>query len=376
MYCRLEWCHQSPIYLFSVLKADVQHIWKSGLPRIGVILVLMTAFNYWYVNAGYWEDDLDQYASMLPEVLDKQDTCDVLYFGESSNFSYHPTRDSLQDRISDFISYGFPELRFGTINSSAYHAGIYLPLIERIRSNSQVEFVIVTLNMRTLDQAAIYSELESALQQSARFYKPAPALINRLLVSLHYYDDRDAMERDRLKWREWTYDSLTSDAPGIAFEPNTIRRWCETIKFPNADGIDSMEKRALADHYIKAYAFEIDEENPRIKDLDQIVRVCAERKFKLVFNLLAENVEYADSLVGENLVWLMRKNRDYLKQRYNSVDVRLVDNLESVAGKHYTDQNWTTEHYDQVGRQIIARNVQDTLRNWLAQTERKIKVIR
>lgn len=334
---------------------------QTGI-RFLIIAGALRLFNAIYTKA-FWRSDLDEYADVLPVVLDLQDSCDVLYFGESSNFSYHPTRDSLQDRISDFISYHFPELKFGTVNSSAYHGGIYLPLIEQIDTGGAVKIVIVTLNMRTFDQAAIHSELETALQQSKVMYEVRPPLMNRTLMTLGFYDDRSAMDRDRLMWKEWTFDTLKSDNPNISFRPNTIRRWCETVKFPDSNGVENMEKRALADHYIKAYAFQIDANNPRVKDFDNMAVVCREKGIHLVLNLLAENTQYADRLVGENLVWLMRQNRDFLVNRYSKMGVLMVDNLEAVAGYHYTDQDWTTEHYDQVGRQIIAGNVAKALRD-------------
>jgi hypothetical protein len=161
-------------------------------------------------------------------------------------------------------------------------------------------------------------------------------------------------------WYEWTYDTLKSQE--VEFPAPTIKKWCELPKFVDENGEQDMEKRTLADHYIKAYAFQIDSnKNPRMQELDEITRICKEKGYRLIFNFLAENTEYADSLVGEPLVWLMRQNRDILVQYLESRGAEVVDNLEAVPGKHYTDQNWTTEHYDEVGRQIIANRVADVL---------------
>ena len=66
--------------------------------------------------------------------------------------------------------------------------------------------------------------------------------------------------------------------------------------------------------------------------------------------------------MGDELVWLIRKNRDLLVERYTRKGVIVVDNLESVPDKEYIDRNWTTEHYAQKGRMIIARNLADSLR--------------
>lgn len=328
------------------------------LPLLALLLVVSNAFYTKY----FYTEDLDKYGQMLLDVQRLEDSCDVLYFGESSNFSYHPTRDSLEDRISDFISYHFRNRSFGTVNHAAYHAGIYVPLIERIDPKSEVKTVIVTMNLRTLDQAVTYSKLEASMQQEKVMFSDHPPLMKRTLLTLNYFDNRSALDRDKLKWEEWTYDTLRSDVDSIEFTHPTIRSWCEQVKFPLPEGGENMEKRALADHYIKAYAFRIDENNPRIPDFDHIVESCRSKNINVVFNLLAENVEYADSLVGDELVWLMRQNRDYLVERYTTENSIVVDNLEAVGGYHFTDQHWTTEHYDQTGRQIIARNVADAMK--------------
>lgn len=334
-------------------------IWFLALIKVTSLLLLLPLANSIYTRY-YWKDELAKDADVLLDLLKIQDSCEVLYFGESSNFSYNAEKDSLTARISDFISYYYPTLRLGTLNSSAYHAGIYLPLIKQI-SSDKVKTIIVTMNLRTFDQAAIHAELESALQKKAVMYQPRPPLLNRVLVSLNHYDDTPIAERDRKMWKQWTFDTLKSSE--VDFPYPTIKSWCAVVKYPLPDGTEDMKKRELADHYIKAYAFQIDTlTNPRIKDFDAIVEVAKKKNIQLVFNLLAENTEYADSLVGNNLVWLMRQNRDLLVKRYTQKGAIVVDNLEAVPGWDYTDQHWTTEHYGQYGRQLIAFNVANALK--------------
>ena len=79
------------------------------------------------------------------------------------------------------------------------------------------------------------------------------------------------------------------------------------------------------------------------------------------FNILPENINLADSLVGKELVYLMRKNRDFLVQRYSGKGVVVIDNLESVQSDYFIDKNWTTEHYTDKGRIIIAKNIVEHL---------------
>ena len=122
---------------------------------------------------------------------------------------------------------------------------------------------------------------------------------------------------------------------------------------------------ALACHYIKTYAFQIDDDNPRVKDFDAIVDLCRERGWNLVFNLMAENVDKANELVGKDLMLLFRLNRDYLLKRYGNMEgVTVVNNLSLVRDVNFIDQDWTTEHYYEEGRRIIADHLAQTLRNF------------
>ena len=43
----------------------------------------------------------------------------------------------------------------------------------------------------------------------------------------------------------------------------------------------------------------------------------------------------------------------------------MIDNLAAVPAVSFIDRDWTTEHYDYAGRTIIARNLCDTLKNYL-----------
>jgi hypothetical protein len=77
---------------------------------------------------------------------------------------------------------------------------------------------------------------------------------------------------------------------------------------------------------------------------------------------MAENVQYADSLVGKDLVFLMKENRDFLVNRYQKNNCKVIDNLEAIPGRWFIDQKWTTEHYLCKGRMQIAKHIADTLK--------------
>ena len=97
-------------------------------------------------------------------------------------------------------------------------------------------------------------------------------------------------------------------------------------------------------------------------DFDRIVCLAQQRGWNLVFNLMAEDVEWADELVGPDLTDLILSNAQLLEQRYSRRGVTVVNNIDAVPDSLFRDRDWTTEHYIQQGRQIIADNVSAALR--------------
>lgn len=336
---------------------------KYLIPRLFAIAFILISSNYIYKQYVY-QEDLNVFDAELRLKLEKiQGNTDVLYLGESSNFSFHPN-DTQRLKISELIAQYFPEHRFDALNKGAYHADLYNELLQLIPEESAIKTVVVTINLRTLNQATIHAPLETSLQMQKRLFANAPPLLNRLGLTFNNYDNKTVIERDKAMWHDWTFDTLRSDV--VQFPAPTIKRWCELTKFPDSNGIENMPMRTLADHNIKAFAFQINANNPRIVQLDNIVKTCESKNLKLAFLFLAENMEYADSLVGAPLIHLMSTNRDFLKNRYESQDVLFIDNLSLVPGRHFTDQHWTTEHYDEVGRQIIAKHSAQKIRPLLS----------
>lgn len=332
---------------------------KGVIVRIVVIAVFAVIVNFIF-KITLWQSELRSEAPDLIKLQRITDSCDILYFGESSNKSYDPVKDTVKTNISGLIAENLQNSIMGDITHEAFHAGIYLPLIKRIENNKKVKTIIVTLNLRTLGPPCVHSGLESALQKQSLYYRNIPPVLIHLYAALNFYDNKTEYERDFQLWKQWANDKL--EVTGINFKYNTVKEWCEAEKFKLPDGTEDMPKRTLADHYIKAYGFVLNENNPRVKDIDEIVKVCKQKKLELYFNLLAENTEYADSLVGKLLLQLIRYNKDFLIKRYNRNNVNVIDNLESVSGKDFTDQSWTTEHYNFTGRRIIAQNVSNIIK--------------
>ncbi|MDQ3046841.1 MAG: hypothetical protein M3R27_04775 [Bacteroidota bacterium] len=332
------------------------------ISRILLLTVVVFLCNFAYRKT-LWKEDLKTTgAELLEQIIHAQDSADVIYFAESSNWSTHE-KDTIKKSISEFTSEYYPGLVFRSVQKGAIHAGVYVPLIKRIRKGARVKTIVVTLNLRSFNANWIHSKLETPLMRANLAYEQRPAVLSRFLMSLNAYDNRSEKQRDEDLMEQWRKDQLMFPYP---FQYSSIIEWDRAMgngTYLKTDGTWDMPKIELACSYVKTYAFQIDTlTNPRIKDFDRIVKICKEKNLNLVFNLMAENVQYADSLVGKDLVYLIHQNRDLLMARYNKDDVTVVDNLELVDGKLYIDQNWTTEHYMQVGRQTIANNLAEHLR--------------
>lgn len=330
--------------------------------RILVIVLLFLGCNFIY-NKTLYNHDLKNKSDKILELRESQKGADVLYFAESSNVNYRET-DSIKNNISEITNFFFPKLKIVAVNNVASHGGIYKYWLKELDlNNHKPKAIVVTLNLRSFDAAWIHSKLETPLRESLVLLNPYPNLLNRFLLSLQAFDNKTEVERESEMLREWK--TVPLEFP-YKFPYKTVSDWDQAMAnggHLNPDGSWDMKKITLACHYIKGYAFNISDNNPRVRDFDEIKEWSEKNEVPLYLNLLAENVEYADSLVGKELVFLMKQNRDYLVKSYSSPNCIVVDNLELVPGIEFTDQDWTTEHYGYKGRMTIARNLANQMKS-------------
>ncbi len=316
----------------------------------------LTLSNIVYKKYFYFAD-IDHFdANILLQLDSLQQVSDVLYFAESSNGRY-ADNDTCTLSTSEMLNTLSP-LKINAVEYSALHAGIYTQLIKNIQPETKVKTIIVAMNLRSFNADWINSEVETKLSQTAVMYQPGAPIIKRLKLAFNAYDNKSIELRNHYREQQWKYDFINVSSN---FKYKNVRDWDNgmangTYLLPNGDW--DMPKISLACSYIKSYAFTIDPAtNPRIKNFDEMVQTAKEKNIKLIFNLLPENVEYADSLVGKELVNLMIENKNFLIERYSALGVTVIDNFTNVKGKDYIDQDWTTEHYNQTGRWIIAENM-------------------
>jgi hypothetical protein len=321
---------------------------------IGAISIYVSNIIY---TKYFYKTDLELFdAKMLFQLDSLQYNSDVLYFAESSNGTT-ANSDTCLLSISEMMDTLSP-LKINAVEHGAIHAKTYLNLIKQINSNALVKTIVVTLNARSFGSPWINSKLETNLSQANVMYESMPPIFKRIKLTFNAFDNKSVQMRDYINEQNWSKNKI--NVP-INFPYKNVRQWDNamgngTYLLPNGDW--DGPKISLACHYIKTYAFSIDTlNNPRIKDFDEIVAVAKQKKLKLIFHLLAENVQYADSLVGKELHHIMQENKQLLIERYTRKGVIVVNSFELVNGKDFIDQNWTTEHYNQNGRWILAKNV-------------------
>jgi len=336
---------------------------KKLLIRIGMVLVMLVVLN-WVYSKWFFEKDLRKHSDIVElswQVV--EDSCRIIYLGESSNNNYGE-EESNHRKISDFTSDYFPTAKMGDLTKSASHAQTYYYMLKHIPASSAVETVVVTMNLRSFGPLWIYSKLETALRKQLVLLEDYPPLVNRFLLAFKAYPIKTEEEWNELVFEHWKCDTFNI----INLPWYNTADWnyaMYTYGWYDAHGQRDWDVTSLACHYIKTYAFKITEDNPRVKDFDAIVELCHQRGWNLVFNLMAENVDKANELVGKDLMLLFKYNRDFLLQRYGNIEgVTIVNNLSLIRDVNFIDQDWTTEHYYEEGRRIIADHLASALRDF------------
>ena len=312
-------------------------------------IVLATAFVY----KRYFFTSFLKKEGHLLYMLNRSINADYLFFSASSDYTFDPINDKDTNRVS-FLTMNYCDKNIKSIAEGAHHAGVFKELIKHIPKNT-VEGIIVAMNLRSFSPEWLTDPNENVLQQFAAIYKPNPPLLARLKVALKDYPIETSQEFDKRQkqyFSEW-------EIP-YEFPKNNIENWCAIEKY----GDWKNPKRQLADHYIKSYGLVIRKDHIRIHDFDEIVALANSKNLKLIFHILPEDLEEAQTLIGGSLTNLITANRDFIMERYHQPqnNVWVIDNLEKVSHADFTDRDFPTEHYNQNGRTIIAKAIAQQLK--------------
>ena len=357
-------------------------------PRLLGVLLFLGALNYVYVQTR-WEKDVRQFSRVRNRIDSAFNSGADIYLGESSNTSFNPWTDTLNESIADFLQDYFPERKIEAVTHEGYHPGLFkqmLALLPKLPKDS-VRTIWLGVNLRTCGPSAIFSGNEASNQREALYYSNRSPLLTRIFMGLHFYDNRGEKERERLKFQWWRTRELNirevSKAPY-----NTTLDWVDAVA-QNYDTRLPEDIKGMMGAYVKEFAFVLDEENPRVNDLKEIVGICKSKGWRLVYHILPPNRYHAawlftqrnpavrvnDSLNESDLRYelppsellaLIDYNYAFLRRKFSEWGVAVVDNYhlkEAVVdnavkkGSYFTDQWYPTEHYNSVIRLAIAEKL-------------------
>lgn len=342
------------------MKPETRHTILALLRKFAWLLLLLIVLEVVY-RLTWYPKELKEDGSFVELVQKaKQEQADILYLAESSNITCG-NNDTDTRFISDMLADKITDQKLCHLTRPACHAGNYYKLLQRIPKKSATKTVIVTVNMRSFSSEWIYSKLETPLQREMIYMKKAPALYKRSLIAFkaftHWSEaEREQIVRDNFKKQtfHFPYDFPYKNAYEWDYAIGT-----QCILYNGQPA--SLDTIQLACHYIKCFAYELDKNNPRIKDLDKIVKLCKRRGWNLVFNILPDNVDQVEALAGADLVYLMRQNANYIVERYSPKGVLVVNNQDIVRDCDFRERDFPTEHYLQNGRQAVANALYENM---------------
>ena len=362
---------------------------KNVVSRLIVVLVILIGFNVLYKKE-FYDADVQKYSRVKNRIDSAFHNGDIVYLGESSNTSYNPWTDTLKQSISDFLQLYIPSQKVEAVTHESYHPGLFKQMLNLQPNNHRPwEFmainndqtIILGVNIRTCGPTAVFSGNEASNQQEALFYSKRPSLLTRLFLSLKYYDHRDALEMERLKFQWWRLvdisgDGNVGDTFHISNKYKTVKTWIDDLASDQRPELPVQVKN-MADAYVKEFAFLLDDNNVRVQDLKEIVEICNKLSVKLIFHILPPNKQHANALFNQGeLIQYLNYNYLFLKKRFAEWGVTVVDNYNLPEANEkvsrFTDQWYPTEHYDAAIRKAIAKSLVNVIEG---QNSRTIKEV-
>ena len=356
--------------------------------RLGFVVILFIGFNFIYQKE-FYASDVQKYSRVKNRIDSAFKNGEIIYLGESSNTSYNPWTDTLKQSISDFLQLYIPSQKVEAVTHESYHPGLFRQMLN-LQPNNRLpwEFmamnhdhtIVLGVNIRTCGPTAVFSGNEASNQQEALFYSKRPSLLTRLFLSLKYYDHRDALEMERLKFQWWRLvdisgDGNVGDTFHISNKYKTVKTWIDDLASDQRPELPVQVKN-MADAYVKEFAFLLDDNNVRVQDLKEIVEICNKLSVKLIFHILPPNKQHAEGLFGNQLKQYLDYNYSFLKKRFAEWGVTVVDNYNLPEANEkvsrFTDQWYPTEHYDAAIRKAIAKSLVNVIEG---QNSRTIKEV-
>jgi hypothetical protein len=326
-----------------------------------ILIIFVLTFTELLYKEIFWKNDQHKYADLLDSIQKYENTTDILFLSSSSNY-FHPKTDSSNTTISKYLNLFFPGLRVNSINKGYAHTGVYESIIENLDDNAPIKAVIVSVDIRSFGAYWLYSDVETSYSsQLLMMNKALPFALRRFLLSLDYYDNKSNTERINQYLNAWKVDTLVFP---YYFDFKTVNDWdyflAHNNKFVNINGEVDLKKTDYACNLIKFYGFNINEKHPRIKNIDKIVQLSKQKKWKLILYIPAIDMNNAYSMVGKELPQLIYNNIDFIIKRYQN-EVLIINNIDLI-NEHYFYEDYPTEHYTKEGKYLIAKEIANKIK--------------
>jgi len=310
----------------------------------------------------FFSVDLKKYASPFYEIIDPHKDKRLLYFSDiSENVPFSDKKDLsigelLEGRLKSNVLLKY--------NADFADAETFRILLENIPPESDLQSIIIPINLRTLSKEWKYAANRIDLENSMLLLQNYPPLFNRLDLAFKSpsLTGSDTKLSQKIK-DEFRINSL------VNFENLTyksIHEWERNMALAgirnDEDEYDHMAS-ALACHYIKSYAYPIAsiQESDVLKEYERIIQLADHRSWNIIFHLLPLNVEEIESLCGPQLLSILYYNQEMLKAYFSKRNVSFIDNLFEIADGDFIKSKKPREIYHFEGRKKIANSIVEVI---------------
>jgi hypothetical protein len=330
---------------------------KKIASKVLFLTVGLIALNFIY-KATLWESDLNTYGG-VDKAIKTTKNADILYLGDCSDSYFGPERDH-EKGISQLLDSLLPNKTVATISETGFHAGMFSGILNSLPENTNIKTVVVTMNLRAFSANVLYAFSANSIQQRTIMLKEMPPLFNRFLLT---FKPTNIYNGPGLKEQILTHQK-TDKIPLAPY--NSLFDWKNAFKkgdYIHFDASWTEDKKAKALGHLRNYAYQINPAtNPRIVDFDKIVATAQKKNIQLIFHLLPENIKQTKQLLGSNLTDLINYNRNLLLQRYNTVNITIVDNMELLDDIDFIEE-LPNSHFYYNGRKKMAIEIANSVNN-------------
>jgi hypothetical protein len=304
--------------------------------RILIFLGVLLGTEYLY-STFFYESDLKQHLPLLLEFRSMEEGNDVLFLTQSSIYEKQDP-SSQPGYLSEILGNHYPDL---TVSEIIIENG-ELVLVNAILPTLDADLLPKTLILNlALHEFAWEKSLHSqyfAFKKNSRLIATPSAALNRMrfLLTRGHITER---ERMGMIHREWENDKI--DIPAMPHYL-CVKDWDRKMLLDGVKdekGEYDHQQTALACHYIKQFGAPIDfRHHPLMKELDELIGHARKMDFELVINLVPQNVEDMQRLVGEDLITMLAHNRFVLSSKASENGIAFVDNSSLLGASDFLDR--------------------------------------